>query len=381
MHIAVFDYKVVPTNPIGSCHLRMIQGLCREHKFTVFAVEFTNPCPERVDFVRVPAPRRPLALLFAAYHLVAPLSILFYRLRARASFDLIQMVESNLGFGDIAYVHFCHRAFLRASVGNTLGSGLRGLARWIDHWLHAIAEPRVFRRVRYIVVPSQGLRRELEEIYPCTKGKITVIPNPVDVQHFSRPSDTRIKALKKKLGVNADRIVMVFVALGHFERKGLHIVFEALHVMRDPRVELWVVGGQGDIVAEWRRRAEALGISGAVRYWGMQEDIRPFLWASDVFIMPSAYEAFPLVVLQAAAAGLPLIVTSVHGVEEFMADGVTGFLVTRDCRTVADAVVRIADLPSDDRRRLGYNACQAVQRYSVCHFQERWREFCERIVD
>jgi hypothetical protein len=48
MRIAVFDYKVVPTNPIGSCHLRMLQGLCREHEFTVFAVEFENSCPERI---------------------------------------------------------------------------------------------------------------------------------------------------------------------------------------------------------------------------------------------------------------------------------------------------------------------------------------------
>ncbi|WP_211322024.1 hypothetical protein, partial [Brockia lithotrophica] len=113
MRIAIFDYKIIPTNPIGSCHLRMLARLCEEHEFTVFAVEFENPCPERIRFVRIPVPTRPLALLFMTYHLVAPLAYLWYRLRIGARFDLVQIVESNLFFGDVSYAHFCHRAYLR----------------------------------------------------------------------------------------------------------------------------------------------------------------------------------------------------------------------------------------------------------------------------
>ncbi|MGH7178375.1 MAG: hypothetical protein ACREJC_13435, partial [Tepidisphaeraceae bacterium] len=72
MRIAILDYQVRRTNPIGSCHLQMIQGLCREHDFVVFAADFENPDPGRVKFVRVPVPTRPLALLFVAYHLLVP---------------------------------------------------------------------------------------------------------------------------------------------------------------------------------------------------------------------------------------------------------------------------------------------------------------------
>jgi hypothetical protein len=50
--IAIFDYKVI-FNSIGGCHLRMLRGLCHEHEFTVFAVEFENPCPERIRWVRI----------------------------------------------------------------------------------------------------------------------------------------------------------------------------------------------------------------------------------------------------------------------------------------------------------------------------------------
>src|SRR5262245_65372136 len=112
-NIAIFDYRIVSTNPIGSCHLRMLAGLCREYNFTVFAVEFENPDPERIRWVRVPAFKRPLALLFICYHLLAPLCYLWCLIRRGRRFDLIQMVESNFSFGDISYSHFCHRAYLK----------------------------------------------------------------------------------------------------------------------------------------------------------------------------------------------------------------------------------------------------------------------------
>ena len=103
MRIAVFDYRVTATNPCGSCHLRMLRDLCGEHEFVVFATEFENPCPGRIEFVRVPAPRRPLALLFVAFHVLAPMCYAWHRLRTRKRFDLVQMVESNLLGGSQDY--------------------------------------------------------------------------------------------------------------------------------------------------------------------------------------------------------------------------------------------------------------------------------------
>jgi hypothetical protein len=100
LRIAVFDYFLTRNNPIGSCHLAMLRALATEHDFTVFAVEFENPWPQKIRWVRVPAPKRPLALLFVVYHLMAPLCYLLYRLRG-AKFDLVQALESNLVFADI----------------------------------------------------------------------------------------------------------------------------------------------------------------------------------------------------------------------------------------------------------------------------------------
>ena len=137
MRIAVFDYKTTRNNPIGGCHWRMLNGLCHDHDFTVFALEFDNPCPERIRFVRIPAPKRPLALCYVMFHLLAPIYYVCHKIRHRVKFDLVQMVESNLIFGDLCYTQFCHRTFLRKYREQIAGSGLAYRLRVLDHWLHA----------------------------------------------------------------------------------------------------------------------------------------------------------------------------------------------------------------------------------------------------
>ena len=166
-----------------------------------------------------PVPRRPQALLFVSYHLAAPLRYLLERARGRSRHDLVQMIESNLSFGDLSYVHFCHGAFLRRSPPRR--PTVRAWLRWLDHRLHAAVEPRTFRRVRRIVVPSEGLAQELRQEYPITAGKLSVISNAVDRQRMEQPAGFDRHAWRSSLGLRDGDIAVVFTALGHFERKGL----------------------------------------------------------------------------------------------------------------------------------------------------------------
>lgn len=84
MRVAIFDYATVPAYGTGKYNLRLLRGLCREHDFTAFSTAFENPAPERIRWVRVPCPRRPLALLFVSFHLLAPLFYLSLRQTAQA---------------------------------------------------------------------------------------------------------------------------------------------------------------------------------------------------------------------------------------------------------------------------------------------------------
>ncbi len=359
----------------------LISRLKEEFRFTVIAAEFENPCPDEVRYIHVPVPRRPLALLFVAFHIVAPLVYAFGVDRHRRKTAIRQLVESNVLVGDIAYVQFVHRAFLRHAwrLPGVAPSGIRGRLRWLDHKLHSLMEPWVFRRVSSFVVPSSGLQRELETEYPFVRGKTRVINNPVNIEGMIRVGGFDTAALRFRWDLRETEIVLAFVALGHFERKGLRLVLESLRLVPG-NIKLMVVGGEPSHLREYSRIAENLGVRQRVVFVGETRDVRPFLWASDAFIFPSAFEGFSLACLEAAAASLPIIATRVHGVEEMLIDGVNGFEVERDPESIAEGIGKFVSLATPDRLLMSKAARQSVQPFGIEAFVEKWKAlYCEQI--
>jgi glycosyltransferase involved in cell wall biosynthesis len=375
MRIAVFDYQVTKNNPIGGCHRRMLSVLAQEHEFTVFSVAFENPCPEKIRWVRIPVPLRPMALLFVAYHVTAPLVYWLHRLRTGVRFDLVQRVESNLTFGAIVYSHFCHTAFLKKHWAETQASGLRGFLRWLDHRLHAYLEGRVYASAKQILVPSRGLATELIQEFPAAAAKTQVLPNAVDVERLERPVSFDRDGFRAGLGLESSEVVFCFAALGHFERKGLPLLIEALSQIESPRAKLLVVGGTKDLIADYRERVSAMRLQQRVVFAGMQPDVRPYLWAADAFAFASAYETFSLVAFEAAAAALPLITPRLHGVEEIVSDGQTGYVVRRTRDDVTAALRRFLELGAEERAKMGERARQQAMQYNEARFVAQWRCF------
>jgi glycosyltransferase involved in cell wall biosynthesis len=377
LRIAVFDYRITRNNPSGSCHLAMLRALAAEHEFTVFAVEFENPCPQKIRWVRVLSPLRPMALLFVVYHLMAPLSYLFYRLRGGAKFDLVQTLESNLLFGDLLYSHFCHRMYLRHHWTNSGAKGLHGWLRWLDHKLHAWMESFTYPRAKQVVVPSLGLAGELRAEFPFIENKLTVLPNPVRLESLQMPCDFDRVAFRQGLEIDDQDLVGLFVALGQFERKGLPLLLQAL--AGTEHVKLIVVGGQADLIARYREQAAKHQLSDRVKFVGMQSDVRPYLWSSDVFVFPSCYETFSLVTYEAAASGLPIVVSRLYGVEDLLHDGDNGFLIEPSVAGVTRGLERILRLSHAARHTMGQRARLAASACSEEHFVDAWRALYSRI--
>jgi glycosyltransferase involved in cell wall biosynthesis len=376
LRIAIFDYRITRNNPIGSCHLAMLRALGAEHEFTVFAVEFDNPNPEKIRFIRVPSPTRPLALLFVVYHFMAPLCYCLYRLRGGAKPDLVQALESNLGFGDLLYSHFCHGMYLKHHWKKSGARGLRGAFRWLDHELHAWMERFTYPRAKYVVVPSRGLARELKEEFPYIEDKLTVLPNPISLDRLQVPPDFDRQAFRHSLGIDEQDLVGLFVALGQFERKGLPLLMQALGTPGMERFKLIVVGGESDLIARFGANYQ---LGDRVKFVGMQSDVRPFLWSSDVFVFPSLYETFSLVTYEAAASGLPIVVSQLYGVEDLLVDGDNGFLIETSVAGVRTGLERILNLSPDDRYAMGQRARLAASACSEEHFVDAWRAFYLRL--
>lgn len=370
MSVAIVDHVVTEQSPPGSCHLRILEALRDEIDFTVFATELDNPDPNRIEWVRVPCVTRPLAARFLSFY---ALSSLVLARRRKTSFQLVQAFESCTYRHDIVYVHFCHRAFLRHHWRQARPRGLRRFAHYVNHRLRSAGERRAVRRASIAVVPSEALALELKAEHDLDMDRVRVIPNPVEAARFHRPVDFRRDEMRITLGVAPSDFLVAFVALSHYERKGLPELLQALTIT-PATVRLVVVGGKDDLIRTYRNRVARLGLADRVEFVGNQTDVRPFLWAADAFTAPSAYEVFPLATLQAAAAGLPLVVTPLAAVSSFFEDGRNGIAIDRDAADITRALARLAAGEPAWRLELGTEARRAAAEFDVPRFIERWRD-------
>jgi glycosyltransferase involved in cell wall biosynthesis len=206
-----------------------------------------------------------------------------------------------------------------------------------------------------------------------------VIPNPIALEAFGKPSSFDDEKIRSELSLPQKNIVMVLMALGHFERKGLPVLLEAMSIASESELSLVVVGGREDSLKVYERVLRRYGLENYVHFVGFQKDPRPFLWAADVLAMPSAYETFGLAAYEGAAAGLPVLGTNVHGLEDLIVDGETGWIVGKSPVEVAAGIKRVVA----NRARLssmGNRALQRVRTYSISRFVEYWDTLYQELL-
>lgn len=372
--VVVFDLSVASNSPAGSCVLTEVEGLRNQYPVTVFSDCFDGVGVDAKSWVRVPLPQRPIFIRYWLFQVLAPLRYMVWRL-SNPKPAIIQTTQGQFLWADVAYAHFCHGAYLKGQWKQSTVTGLRRVLRRINHGYNAFMERLAFHRVRKIVVPSHGLQRELTREYPGVADKIVVISNPVDLERFARPDDFDRAGMRASLGYSDGDVVFVFVALGDFSRKGLGVILPALAGLPAEQLvhaRLLVVGGGEGEIEQFRRQVVSLGILDKIRFVGLQKDVRPYLWASDVLAFPSAYEIFSLAILQAAAAGLPPIVSEgLYGAEEYVKHEINGWIVPRHeigVRTaLRDAISNVERLPE-----MSHAAQTSVQQYSQRTFVAKW---------
>jgi glycosyltransferase involved in cell wall biosynthesis len=371
--IAVFDLYVSKNSPAGSCVLAEVLGLADEFDITVFSDAFDNDNTGRVRWVRVVLPRKPGFLRYMFFNLLAPRALRKHIETRGAPPALIQATQGQFIGADICYPHFCHRAYLKRQWQFQKAQGLRRAVRWITHQYNAMTEKRAFHKASLVVSPSQGLVRELTETYPFLKNRVHAIPNPVNVESFTRPEGFDRNQLLGQLALPLYARVLCFAALGDFSRKGLGILLEALAGINDLSAHLIVVGGNVSEIAEFTNIAKQFEVFDRVRFVGFKSDVRPYFWMADLFVLPSSYEIFPLVVMQAMAAGVPAIVTDLYGVEEYAVQGENAWFVERNSDAVRAAIITVL---SDEKllQKARSTVSQSVRRYDNAYFVDAWRK-------
>ncbi|GAA2493428.1 glycosyltransferase family 4 protein [Terrabacter carboxydivorans] len=283
----------------------------------------------------------------------------------RAHPDQRSVCHNDAVTGDVYVNHGLVEAAMRAR-----GHHLLRMARNPLHLFTTARDRRRYSRAgshRLVVNLVTDEERLLREIHPHLAIPTVVIGNGVDVDRFRPPTEPERQVARDELGLGPDDRMVLFIG-NEFGRKGLPVLVDAVRRL-GPGVRLVVVGGTADMVAAESARPSSVALGDRLHFAGAHPDPRPWLHAADVLAMPSAYESYGLVVLEALACGVPVVATPTGCVPDLVADGVNGAVV----EATADALARgLQGVLALDRTAVRAAARETAERHSWAMVARRY---------
>jgi D-inositol-3-phosphate glycosyltransferase len=206
---------------------------------------------------------------------------------------------------------------------NRTGVGIR------EPEIRITTEKKIVETCHRILAPTNREKESLIRFYGAPAYKIGVVPCGVDLSLF-HPLEK--KTARNQLGFDADEVILLYV--GRFEPlKGLDRLLDTISYLKHhPRLRLVIVGGDGDETTEsqfLKQKTKALGIRNKVIFAGRveQKKLPPYYGSADVLVVPSYYESFCLVGLEALACGRPVVSTPVGAMENLIRESRAGHVV------------------------------------------------------
>jgi glycosyltransferase involved in cell wall biosynthesis len=230
-----------------------------------------------------------------------------------------------------------------------------------EHGRHAPDYPRrkrilanrlLLRRRDRVVGVGEAVRQALITNEGISPARVGVIYNGVHLAPFASPGDSR-GTVRRELGCGPGDLVIIQVARLDYLKDHATALRAFAEVLRHrPDARLLLVG-EGPEHAAMEAESLRLGLGAHVRLLGLRKDVARLLFAADLFLLTSISEGIPLTVIEAMAAGLPVVSTRVGGVAEVVEEGRTGLLApSGDARALAGKVARLAG-DAALRRRMG----------------------------
>ena len=275
-------------------------------------------------------------------------------------FDIVYGLGRSFGLDAVRVTERLQSHWLDVYYPNPVNRLLQGLNP--RHRTLIDLEKTIYRssQVRRIVTQSQLDRRLVIEHYGIPEEKICTIYNGVDTDLFHPGIRRHSGDVREQFGIEQGEPLLLFASMD-FEGKGLRSILAALK-SSDQRDARLLVLGTGP-VGRFRRLANDLGIGNRVIFADRQSGIERFYGAADLFILPSAYEPFPNVNLEAMACGTPVITTRTTGGADVIDDGHNGYLIAT--MTAADEITaginQHFSLSAGQRQAMS-NACWATAR-------------------
>jgi len=370
--ICIVTHKIRKGDGQGRVNYEVAQeAIRRGHDLTLLASEIAPDLADNsaVNCIFIPVEMYPTE--FIRNFIFAQKSADWLR-KNRANLDVIKVNGAiTMGASDVNAVHFVHGSWLKSPVHISHNrKDLYGLYQWLFSAANAYWEKQSFRQSKIIIAVSEKVAQELVNI-GVPRSQIRVVANGVDLQEFAPGVSSRTE-----LGLPKNVNLALFAGDIRISRKNLDTVLHAL--VKVPELHLAVVGGTED--SPYPAMAKALNISERVHFLGYRHDMPQIQRAADLFVFPSRYEPFGLVVIEAMASGLPVITATTTGAAD---------LVNPDCGIVlddCDDVNALADalrlLNSDRslRQQMGKVARTIAEQHSWSKMAQTYLNIFEELI-
>lgn len=340
------------------------------HAVHVFAHRWT-PEPgltfRKVTRFRLSSPVKNLSFAFSAD-----------RALARHRFDVVQSMD-----------RIWRQDIFRASDGVNPVQMLEGYPNPLIRKMNALGprrqvltllEKRIFEGggARFVMVNSELIKQQILQYYNADPERIAVIRNSVDTARFhpGLKTDAGVVA-RRENGMEPGDILLLFAG-NDFKRKGLKLLLHAIARLSRPEVRLMVAGS--DDPSSYARIAMELGIRDRVWFAGPRRDMATWYAAADLMVLPTRYDAFANVCLEAMACGTPVVTTRTNGASEIVSHGETGWVL--ETWEVDELATRLAaSLAPDFRERSGALAAKTAGRFTMARHLSALMDLYARVQE
>ncbi|MGL5940203.1 MAG: glycosyltransferase family 4 protein [Waterburya sp.] len=310
------------------------------HEVTVLTSDWDKTYEEQFNFIKVNAPQKPVWRRNLAFPKAITQTL------SKGSYDFIHAQgASSLKF-DLTTLHSVHAAWMSILRAETKPWSRKGLARRLrpsDWATIAIERIQAKNRHGFFHACSRIVQEEALHFSRIPPERIKSIPWGVDLETFQ--PNIKVRAQERQTwGVDESDIVLLFVA-NAFVRKGLDTILSAIAKLGKQQLHLMIVGR--DNPQMYLSKIEQLGLKHQVHFLGYRSVIACYQ-AADIFVLPTTYEPWGLVISEALACGLPVITSSLAGAADLITPGENGILLN-DPRSVQELAKAIDTLLAPER--------------------------------
>jgi glycosyltransferase involved in cell wall biosynthesis len=382
MKICIVTHRVIKGDGQGRVNYEVAWAALRRGHHITLVASAISPELERhpqVNWVPIFVKQIPTELLQNA--LFSLKSSAWVR-QHQAEFDVVKVNGAIAAVrSDVNAVHFVHSAWLRSPfhIWHQRHDAY-GAYQWLYTALNAHWEKTAFDRAKLVIAVSEKIKQEMLEL-GIPMERIEVIANGVDLEEFSPARvDSPLERLRQRreLGLPEDVSLALFVGDIRISRKNLDTVLHAL--VNVPQLHL-AISGAADGRNFYPHLAQKLGVSDRVHFLGFRSDVADLMRSVDMFVFPSRYEAFSLVLLEAMASQLPVITATAAGGAEITTSE-CGFVLDDpdDVGALSLAMNHLAKDPAA-RQRMGKAARLLAEQYSWTNMAHHYLEIFEEVRD